>query len=247
MAMTDRPNSQHEKPDIALVLLHGAGGTAQSLAGLAKNLTAYQPWAVDLPGRGAHSGTTGATAKDYADWLMAQCERKGLDRVCLVGHSLGGAVAIECALQRPTFLAGLVLLATGARLRVHPALMTAIRSASEAGLPPPSPPGLWRASTDPSIIDASEEAAKQVPGTTVYTDWLAADTFDQMANIRAIQTPSLVISGENDSLTPTKYGKYLAQQLPHSTYVELSDAGHLFPIEKPAVTAHTIQAFLRSL
>src|SRR5262245_41002225 len=98
-----------------LVLLHGGGlDDAQlSWAPIWPALTAHtQLVAPDLPGYGASPlGQTEPTLAGYRTWLLAFMDTLGIQRAILVGLSLGGGIALRTALDAPTRVAGLVLLA----------------------------------------------------------------------------------------------------------------------------------------
>ncbi|HVF98435.1 MAG TPA: alpha/beta hydrolase, partial [Chloroflexia bacterium] len=66
--------------------------------------------------------------EEYADWVESYVGDARLDRVLLNGHSMGGAIVLALALRAPTWLQGIVLTATGARLRVSPRLLDLLRA-----------------------------------------------------------------------------------------------------------------------
>ena len=113
---------------VPLVLVHGAGGSADlwapQLTGLADLARVV---AVDLPGHGPRRGGGGQSIVAYADWLGEFLDALGDGPAVVVGHSMGGAIAQTVALARPERLAGLVLVATGARLRVMARLLELLR------------------------------------------------------------------------------------------------------------------------
>jgi len=102
-----------------LCLIHGAGGNTLSwirqLEGLAD---AARVVALDLPGHGESEGGGCRRIEDYARVVGGFISAAGLGRVVLGGHSMGGGIAQTVALEHPELLAGLVLVGTGARLRV---------------------------------------------------------------------------------------------------------------------------------
>lgn len=106
---------------MTLVFIHGAGSSGRvwhlQLAQFRKAL------AVNLPGHPVGSGYT--SIKDYADFMTDYIERNDVKNPVIIGHSMGGAIAIELAL-RDTNMAGLVLVGTGARLKVHSGTLRAI-------------------------------------------------------------------------------------------------------------------------
>ncbi len=198
----------------------------------------------------APTNTAPASAGAAARWLLDELTRRQRGRVVLLGHSYGGAIAIEAALsRRPTDpeIAGLVLAATGARLRVHPALLNLAQAAADSGQPMSGAPLLFRPGTDPALVDAFVTASAQIPPETTLADWRATNTFDRMADLGELQVPTLVLCGDEDRLTPPKYARYLADRLPAARYIEITDAGHMLPVERAAEVAAHVADFMASL
>ncbi|OHU97650.1 hypothetical protein BKN37_21635 [Mycobacterium talmoniae] len=99
----------------AIVLIHGLGGSSSTWntvqARLARRFTVIAP---DLLGHGKSVSTgTDSSASAYANALRDLLLVLGIDRVTVVGHSLGGGVAIQFAYQFPELVQRLVLVATG--------------------------------------------------------------------------------------------------------------------------------------
>jgi pimeloyl-ACP methyl ester carboxylesterase len=106
---------------LTLVFIHGAGSNGSvwhlQLAHFKEAL------AVNLPGHPAGLGYT--SIKDYADFMADYIERNDVKNPVVIGHSMGGAIAIELAL-RDANMSGLGLVGTGARLKVRPDILRAI-------------------------------------------------------------------------------------------------------------------------
>src|SRR5262249_23177397 len=119
---------------LPLVLVHGAGGSAdlwqpqfEGLAGVARIV------ALDLPGHGPLGGPGQPSIAGYAEWLEAFLAALDLGPVVLAGHSMGGAVVQAFALDRPERLDGIILISTGARLRVLARLVDLLREQPREG------------------------------------------------------------------------------------------------------------------
>ena len=82
-----------------------------------------------LPGHGKSAGSPQPTIAAYAAALLDWLQKLGLEQAVLVGHSMGSAIAMWLALERPDLVTGLGLLGSSARLAVNPAL---IAGASQA-------------------------------------------------------------------------------------------------------------------
>lgn len=221
-----------------IVYLHGAGLDAGIWAPFQERLGGV---ALDLPGRGGGGGPCGSIVE-----MAASISAKIPENAVVVGHSMGGAVALELALARP--LAGLVLMATGARLRVNPVVLEAVDSAAESGVMFRFVPGLFSAAAPEVLVElfATREAA--VPVSTVQADWRAVDRFDRRADIQAFPPDppyrrALILSGDTDVLTPPRYATWLAEHLPRSRVQEFT-GGHLVAWERLDEVAAAIQAWL---
>ena len=110
----------------AIVLLHPAGGGAHSYDAVLPLLGNRRVIVPALPGRPGSPGPHPGTAEQAAAWIRAQLAGLGIARAIVGGHSVGGAVAIELALAPGDLVIEcLVLIATGARLRVRPEILAA--------------------------------------------------------------------------------------------------------------------------
>src|SRR5215212_8694137 len=103
----------------ALVCIHGAGGTHAHWGYQLRDLSAVaQVYAIDLPGHGRSAPPGRGSIAGYAAALYDWMDTLGLDRAALIGHSMGGAVALWMALEAPERVAGLGLVGAGGRMRV---------------------------------------------------------------------------------------------------------------------------------
>jgi len=125
--------------------------------------------------------------------------------------------------------------------------MAMLQDAASRDQHAPTPDGLWQDQTPQAVIDASEAAGHTVSPQTRLSDWQAADRFDRMEEIAAIQIPTLILGGHKDQLTPPKYSQYLADQIANTTHIQLANDGHLFPIENPGQTGTLIRRFMDEL
>ncbi len=110
--------------DTALICVHGAGGTHAHWGYQMRDLSdASLIYTIDLPGHGRSTPPGRTTVAEYGAALLDMIDVLGLERAALVGHSMGGAIALWAALQAPERVAGLGLVGTGGRLRVAPAIL----------------------------------------------------------------------------------------------------------------------------
>jgi pimeloyl-ACP methyl ester carboxylesterase len=230
-----------------IVLIHGAGGRAEvwsrqldGLDDLARLL------ALDLPGHGTTAGPGGSSVDQYASWVLGVLDALGLERVVLAGHSMGGGIAQTLALAHPGRIAGLALVGTGARLRVFPRILELFRDRPPAGMSLLASLAYSGETPSGAVVEA-EASVHCTPPAVTLGDFLACDRFDAMARIAGVRTPTLVVVGRDDRLTPPKYAAFLAGAIPGARLVEIEGAGHFPQLEQPAAVNAALREFLRDL
>lgn len=201
--------------------------------------------AIALPGH--PEGQPCTSVDEYVEWLRGCIRQQQYKDVVLVGHSLGGAVAQLYGLKCGDEIRALVLIGTGARLRVHPDILESVRQmiGNEAA---------WRkyledsfSKADPKVARASMEARMRIGPAVLLSDFLCCDKFDIMNTVQNIKVPTLVICGTEDVMTPVKYAKYLTGKIPGAREVMFEGATHSVPREKPEEVNQAIERFLASL
>jgi pimeloyl-ACP methyl ester carboxylesterase len=230
-----------------VVFVHGSGGSGalwdaqiRGLAGIANAL------APDLPGHGASAGEGIRDVGAYARAVDSFVDAVGTGSAILCGHSLGGAIVLRLLIDHPSRYAAGILVNSGARLRVSPLILEAIRNDYEAFLAGMYSMGASE-KTDPKRVRAAVNAMRACPPEVTLGDFKACDAFDVMEELGRIEVPVLVLTASDDRLTPPKYGTFLAGAIERSTLVQVEDAGHLSPVEKPEEITGAIASFVASL
>ncbi len=242
-----------------LVFVHGSGATGT----VWKHQTDFFKGAdaVNLPGHMAE-GEPCDSVEEYAAWLHGYVKSRGYSRPVLAGHSLGGAIVLQYALDYPQDLAGLILVGTGAKLRVAPHVLEAI----EKGIEDPDSwlsgfveaqlravhnvvfdvvtreSGLDRGLREQIVHDAAAVGAR-----VQLNDFVCCDHFNVMDRLHEVKVPTLVLSASLDVFTPPKYGEYLAGNIEGAQFVVIEGGTHFFFAEKPEQTNRAISHFLKSI
>jgi len=234
-----------ERP--TLIFIHGSGGDhtlwqgqVDALIGVANTL------ALDLPGHGASRGPGCHHVPEYAAAVAGLLERLDIPRPIPCGLSIGGAIVLQLLIERSLPLAGGVLIATGARLRVLPGIIEMIATNYDGFIDMLGRFGTCE-KTDPACLAPILQATAACPPAVTAADFKACDQFDVMDRLDRIDQPVLIVSAEDDRLTPPKYSDYLEKHIRGSRRVHIQDAGHLVPIEKPAALNQALTAFIASL
>ncbi|HLJ73807.1 MAG TPA: alpha/beta fold hydrolase [Thermoanaerobaculia bacterium] len=220
------------------VFLHGAACTADvfdaQVAAFSESL------AFVLPG---HDGPGSAsTIAEFADAVEGILADHNVENVALCGSSMGGAIALEVALRRNPRVAALVLLDSGAKLRVAPQIFDAFEANFEAAARMLA--GYFFAQPLPALIEHTLAMMRAVGAAQTLRDFRACNAFDVTDRLPEIEIPVLALTGEHDVMTPPKFGAFVADRVQHGEARILPGAGHLPMLEFPAETNMALRAFV---
>jgi pimeloyl-ACP methyl ester carboxylesterase len=249
-----------------LVLVHGLGGSATNWCELAPLLAARHRLVIpNLPGHAGSDRIPGVDSiEPYADRVAAVMEHEGAVPAPLVGHSLGGLVALRLALARPDAVSALVLassagLSTGKRfVRELLTVATVIRPGRLAGRYRAfvsRSPRLRRlvfgfvSVADPiGLTDAAVDGflAGQVLHTDTASAWRSLRRDDPRQELDRLQCPVLVLWGTEDAQVPLDDAFEYARRLQAPLRV-IAGCGHLLIGERPEACADAIERFLASV
>lgn len=233
------------KPTI--VFIHGAGFTdvlwRKQVAALGDQANCI---ALDLPGHGASEGPGRESIAEYAETVYGFIHGVDVPNPFLCGHSMGGAITLQLAIEHSDRFAGVILVNTGARLKVSAEILEAVTGDYDgyvASLPDfAASPHTDRAMLEPLVHEAcAHEDAAVVAG-----DFRACNDFDVMDELWRVEGPALVVSGEDDQVTPPKYARYLADHITGASLESIARAGHLAPMEQPSAVTRAISRFLQA-
>ena len=240
-------NSYYEEKigsKLTVVFVHGAGCSSGYWVEQLSALEEYRGLMVDLPGHGKSEGQLLATVREIANWLIEFADALGVERFVLAGHSMGGAVVIETALLYPERLQGLILVASGARLKVDPELLGRLAKGER---PFQNANHMFGSLASPEILGKISEEQNQVPPEVFYADFIACNSFDRIGDLHLIKTPCLIIAGEEDVVTPVKYSQFLHAKLINSDLEILKGTGHMCMLEQVDRVNSLILVFLTEL
>ena len=238
-----------------IVFVHGAADSAAVWERQLEYLRErHRTLAVDLPGHGARLAEQAfdSCERSAAD-VTRQIEANGLEEPILVGHSMGGAIALTIALRSPELPRALVLAGSGARLRIRPEV---IESARETALR--STPGVRMERVIPLDHVVSPRASAAVrswlaerigysTGQASYADFVATNGFDVMDRLHQIRVPTLIVGGEDDRWTPPRFQRYFAEHVIGSRLVMFPDCGHYPFVERADAFNAELDSFIAHL
>jgi pimeloyl-ACP methyl ester carboxylesterase len=203
-------------------------------------------YTLDLPGHARSPGHGCRTIECYAEAVVAFLDAVAVDQAVIVGHSMGGAIAQMLALRSGGRVKSLVLVGTGARLRVARDILDGIQSDFDEAIDLITQ-FAWSPDTAPSLMELGRQALSETGPDVLLGDFLACHHFDVMESLGEIKAPALVITGTADKLTPVKYARYLVEHIPDARLVTVGGAGHMVMLEQPEQVADAAREFVTAL
>jgi pimeloyl-ACP methyl ester carboxylesterase len=237
-----------EGEHVPVMLIHGAGGNHLYWPAEVRRLAGYRMMAMDLPGHGKSTGRGLQSIPDYAEHILQWMKSMFLPRAVVVGHSMGGAIALQLGLDHPERVLGLGLVATSARLKVSPQILdatshsTTYQKAIQLIIA-----GSFSASSSERLRELAAQRMAETRQTVLYGDFLACQEFDLIDRLDDIPIPALVICGEEDQMTPLRHVQFLADHLPQARLAIVPGAGHMVMLEQPVQVAALLRDFLSLL
>jgi pimeloyl-ACP methyl ester carboxylesterase len=243
----------------ALILLHGFASSLETWQAWADRLSAkFRVIRLDLPG----FGLTGPDPSgDYTDarsvaLILGLMDRLGLHDAVLIGNSLGGKLAWMFAAAHPERVTKLVLISPdgfaspGFAYGKKPDVPLMVRA-----LPYVLPEPMLRMSLEPAYADPKHLTPAVV---TRYRDMMLAPgdraamiarmqqvmLADPVPILQKIQTPTLLLWGEQDAMIPFSNAADYQRAMPHVTLVRLPKLGHVPFEEAPADSLVPVERFL---
>ena len=235
-------------------LLHGLFGRAQNLAAVARRLAARsRVLSLDLRNHGASPHAAGMDYRSMAADVTETLDRLGALPVRLLGHSMGGKVAMTMALQAPAQVLRLVVadIAPAAYRHHNAAVAKAMRQLALT-------PGLTRREADAALAAAVPDPAIRgfllqnlafgpAPSWRIGLDQIAAGLPD-IEGWPEIHTrfdgPALFITGGSSAYVDDTHRQSIEALFPAASFVSLPGAGHWLHADQPERFANEVEAFL---
>jgi len=250
-----------------IVAVPGLGGTKVSfLPTVAALAGEFRVIALDLPGFGDSDKPLGAAydAAYFARAVVALLDSLELERVHLVGNSMGGRVTLEVGLRHPERVRRLVLLSSSLAWRRERPWATLLRFVRpELGLFQVAPRGVvegivrrmipgaesgWAAAGVDEFLRAyltpRGRAAFYAAARHIYMEEPEGDN-GFWPRLRTLEPPALFVWGLRDRLVPVAFARHVTDALPNAEHVEL-DCGHVPQLERPRETHAAMARFLRA-
>lgn len=238
-----------------VVFVHGAGMDHTCWMPQARAY-AYAGWSVlapDLPAHGRSAGAPLPTIDTMAAWIMKLLDATGIEKAAIVGHSMGGAIALQAAASYPARVTHIGVIGSGAAIPVSPALletaanrpedayemMTTWSHAPASRMGGNPIPGLWMVGMARAVF------ARNRPG-LLASDLKACDDWKNgPACASAVKCPAVVVGAAMDLMTPPKRSAELASAMPGAKLVTIPASGHMIMAEAPDACLAALRAVIR--
>jgi len=231
-----------------LVLIHGAGGDHLSWPAEIRNLSNRRVFALDLPGHGKSTGSGCQTVDDYSGRVIDFLDAIRVSRAVIVGHAMGGAIALTLALDHADRVRGIGLISCGAQLPIAASILENASNPATVQLSIRALLELMHLSRE--AFDFKERAFKKLTNirqSLLYGDLCACAQFDASERLSSIETSTLVVCGTEDKLTPQHFSSNLAGGINGAALQTIDNAGHLVMLEKPHRVAGLLGVFLKTI
>lgn len=242
-----RYRALNDTGETALILLHGWGQSVASWVDFPSRIDSrFRIIALDLPGFGLSDEPPAVwSVRDYADFVHRFLQKLKIQRPVVMGHSFGGRIAIAYAAQYPT--QGLVVYSSNGGLpdtrwwkRVSVRLASLMKYVA--------PNLFYMLHTTVGKPASYDNETRILTGRSRrMLDIYTMPPTDLTRDMKHIATPTLILSGQKDWITPAALGKAISVLIPYSTYVELPGAGHFGHIQAGKEFVNVVNDFLKKI
>ncbi len=236
--------NNHSRPPV--ILIHGAGGNHLCWPPQLRRLPNQRIFALDLPAHGKSEGIGRHTIEEYVQDVLEFMSELKIYSAILAGHSMGSAVALSAAICFPERVSALVLLGSGGRLRVAPALLRAASDSStfESAV---------RIIHDTSfslqsgrIKELSMQRMMETRPAVLCGDLMACDAFDAIDGLSKLSLPTLIVCGSDDKVTPLHYSEFFRDHIAGANLEVVPNADHMVMLEQPDLVSDLLADFFNS-
>lgn len=228
-----------------IMFIHGAGGNSRrwinQVVQLGKQHSErYYAVAPDLPGHGQSGGEACGQVFLYREWIKEIAEALGLGRMVVVGHSMGGAVALDFVLKYPELAAGLIIIGSGPHFEIGRNQLEAYKRGEYTM---EQARASFASSSPTQLVQRIFQEAQQSDPWVRYLDFLACDRF-QVEDLQNIAVKTLIICGAEDINTPPILSEQLADKINGAELSIIDNAAHQVMLEQPEIVNKQIIHFL---
>jgi len=144
----------------------------------------------------------------------------------------------------PELLKGILLICTGAKLRVLPSILDGVLKDKEATVRMIMMDYAFSKKAPQKLKDNGFKDMMKCSAEIIYQDFMACERFSVVGSLSKIILPAMIIGSKDDLLTPPTYSEYLHKEIKGSDIKLVEDAGHMAMIEQPDAVNQAIEDFV---
>jgi pimeloyl-ACP methyl ester carboxylesterase len=218
-----------------LLIVHGYNGSCDYWYPHTIPVLAQERWVIapDLPGNGLSGKLPQHTLDSYSSFILDFLDALGLEKVDLMGHSMGGMIGIAAASRHPERFRKLVLIdSAGLPELVKRPWLAPIQMLGDSSL--------RQVRYYPTFVKIGLRARTPREGLKMVRN-------ESVAGMLAdLSVPTLILWGSRDRVVPLEHGAYMAQHIPGARLAIIRGAGHMPFYEKPRECNRLVLSFLRT-
>jgi 2-hydroxy-6-oxonona-2,4-dienedioate hydrolase len=244
-----------------VLFIHGIGASLLGWRDIPDALSEqFHTIAVDLIGFGGSDKPKEAdyTIKGFSKFILDFIQAIGItnEKICIVGHSLGGYIALQFAIQNKKLVEKLVLIDPSGKLNEPTTLLSSYYKAANESAPPLKYDKLKKVFEDmyalsssllPSVVGIFLDTIEKPYALNAFNSAFENSTRKEIESneLKKIDIPCLILWGEYDNLIPGKqYAMKFLNDLSNSKLEVIPDSGHAPFVEKTSLVYTRIQKFL---
>src|SRR5277367_3061862 len=217
-----------------ILFVHGAGSNGHTWH---RQIEAFggkhSPIALDLPGHGRSAGVEGLrTVHDYADFVAAFLDALKIKSAVILGHSMGGAIAMDLGLRHAARVDALILSCTAPKFNLTPDRIEGLRAITMGRAPQAFNTDGYSPKTIKENFDLVREGWMEQIKTDPrvrYTDLVACDKTDLRADLDKISKPTMILAGVDDAITTPADAEGVGSKIKGAKIEVIADGGHALP------------------
>ncbi len=225
-----------------LLFIHGAGNDGSIWNDLKKQFVETEDYKIDTPDLPGHADQRGKcdSVDAYSNWIINYINKNSLTDVVLIGHSMGGAIAIVSA-SRSDRIKAAVIIGSGLKLPVSSKILDGLKNFPMQTI---ETIAKWSFSFSASTEQKNKAVQMMEKNKkSLYNDFLACRNYDGHTAAEQIKVPVSVIVGDSDVMTPAELSKELANRF-NTTVFKIKNSGHMAQIENPEMLFAAINSFI---
>jgi len=238
-------NFSHGK--MTLFFIHGSGGDHGTwIEQYTRLKDEFNIAAIDLPGHGLSEGLGEQDVSQYVEWVRRLLDALALEKLVLIGHSLGAAISLVFAIKYGEMLSAIVPVGGGARMPVNAMILEGLKTDPDSVIALAAKFSVTKENRERLSRTVIEGLSRANPD-ILYGDLLACDRLDIGNEVARIGKPTLAMCGADDKMTPPALSQFLRDNIPGAQLSLIENAGHMAMLENAEAFNRALKSFVESL